>query len=152
MKMNKRITGLMVAGMAVFALSGCGGGDDVVIVDPVPPIVGPELVTLFLIDSNDIGVEYVPYICYAPDGSIVTDTVTPINGEFSFVPGDRCEFDLFGFPNGIDFPLFIADIDGFGKEDIPYSCINDFDVYTDGVTDFDGWFDYPIDAYCKFYL
>jgi hypothetical protein len=151
MKMKKRITGLMVAGMAVFALSGCGGGDDVVIVDPVPPIVGPELVTLLLIDINDIGVGYVPYTCYAPDGSIVTDDITPVNGEFSFVPGDRCEFDLFGFANGISDPLFIADIDGFGKEDIPYECSNALD-FTDGVTNFDGWFDYPIDAYCKFYL
>jgi len=146
--MKKRITGLMVAGVAVFALSGCGGGGgDTVYVEPEP-----EFVTLFLIDKNDIGVEYVPYVCYAPDGSIVTDTETPINGEFSFVPGDRCEFDLFGFSNDISSPLFIADIDGFGKEDIPYNCINDFDIYTEGVTDFDGFFTYPVDAYCKFYL
>jgi hypothetical protein len=154
MEMKKKIAGFIVAGIAVFALSGCGGGDDYYYYDdPVPPvIVEPELVTLFLIDELGIGVEYVPYICYAPDGSIVTDTVTPINGEFSFVPGDRCEFDLFGFPNGIDFPLYIADIDGFGKDDIPYNCINDFNEYTEGVTDFDGWFVYPVDAYCKFYL
>jgi len=99
-----------------------------------------------------VGIDSVPYTCYAPDDSIVSDAVTPMNGEFSFVPGDRCEFDLFGFSNDVLEPLYIADIDGFGKEDIPYNCINDFDVSTAGVTDFDGLFAYPADAYCKFYL
>ena len=151
--MKKKITGFIVAGIAVFALSGCGGGDDYYYYDdPVPPvIVEPELVTLFLIDGLGIGVEYVPYICYAPDGSIVTDTVTPINGEFSFVPGDRCEFDLYDFWGDTLDPLFIVDIDGFGKDDVPYACDNAVD-FTSGVTDFDGWFTYPEDAYCKFYL
>ena len=33
-------------------------------------------------------------ICYAPDGTIVTNNSTNVYGEFSFVAGDRCEFDL----------------------------------------------------------
>ncbi len=144
--MKKKIAGFLVAGIAVFALSGCGGGTDVVYVEPEP-----EYFTLFLVDVNGIGVEYIPYTCYAPDGSIVTDAVTPLNGEFSFVPGDRCEFDLYGFWGDTLDPLFIADIDGFGKDDIPYACDNTVD-FTSGVTDFDGWFAYPEDAYCKFYL
>ena len=148
--MNKKILGLLVTAVAVFALNGCGSSSDTVIVDPLPP--EPELATLFLVDINGVGIDSVPYTCYAPDDSIVSDAVTPMNGEFSFVPGDRCEFDLFGFSNDVLEPLYIADIDGFGKEDIPYNCINDFDVSTAGVTDFDGLFAYPADAYCKFYL
>ena len=150
--MYKRLTGILLASTAVLALSGCGSShDDVVIVDPGPG-PGPGLVTLFLIDGAGIGVEFVPYTCYAPDGLVVTDDVTLGNGEFTFVPGDRCEFDLFGFPSDIVYPLYISDIDGFGKDDIPYSCVNDFGGYTEGITDFDGYFTYPADAYCKFYL
>jgi len=148
--MKKKVLGLLVTVVAVFALNGCGSSSDTVIVEPLPP--ESELTTLFLVDINGGGIEFVPYTCYAPDGSIVSDTVTPINGEFSFVPGDRCEFDLLGFPSDILEPLYIADIDGFGKEDIPFNCINDLDISTAGVTDFDGLFAYPADAYCKFYL
>jgi len=150
--MKKRITGLMVAGMAVFALSGCGGGDDYYYDDPVPPDPGPELVTLFLVDQNYIGVSYVEYTCIDAFDQIITDDFTTIDGEFTFAVGDRCEFDLYDFWGDTLDPLFIADIDGFGKDDIPYNCINDFNEYTEGVTDFDGWFEYPEDAYCKFYL
>ena len=150
--MKKKIAGLMVAGVAVFALSGCGGGDDYYYDDPVIVDPGPELVTLFLVDQNYIGVSYVEYTCIDAFDEIITDDFTTIDGEFTFAVGDRCEFDLFGFPNIDSTSLYIVDIDDFGKEDIPYSCINDFDVYTEGVTDFDGFFTYPVDAYCKFYL
>ena len=145
----KKMTGLALAGTAVFILSGCGGGTDVVYVDE-----GPELVTLFLVDEHGYGIEYVPYTCYAPDGSIVTDFETDFYGEFSFVPGDRCEFDLYGFAETLAphyQPIFITDGLGYGKGDIPYSCINyDLDIATDGVTEIDGYFDYPIDAFVSF--
>lgn len=138
---------LKVLGVAVAMLffAGCSN-DDVVIVDP-----GPEYVTLFLIDSLGYGAQYVPYVCFGPDGAIVADDVTFANGEFSFIPGDRCEFDLYGFDGSITMPLFIADDLGYGKFDIPYSCDNSID-FTNGVTNIDGYFDYPIDAFCKFYL
>ena len=148
--MKNKISGLMVAGVAVFALSGCGGGTDVVYVEP-----GPEYVTLFLMDeTTGLGAEFVPYICYAPDGTIVTNNSTNVYGEFSFVAGDRCEFDLYDFygtvPDYIQ-PLYIADNLGEGKDDIPYSCDNGIDL-SEGVTDVFGNFEYPVDASCKFYL
>jgi hypothetical protein len=143
--MQKKIVGLVIALIAVFALSGCGD-TEVYVEEPAP-----EEVALFLVDINGIGIEYVPYICYAPDGSIVADFETDFYGEFSFVPGDRCEFDLFGFPSDIVEPLFIVDDLGYGKDDIPYSCINGLSVL-EGTTDMDGYFAYPVDAFCKFYL
>ncbi len=150
--MKKKLAGLMVAVVAVFALSGCGGSsnNDVVVVDP-----GPEYVTLFLMDEAiGLGAEFVPYTCYAPDGTIVTDDITDAFGEFTFVAGDRCEFDLFGFNGTVpiyDQPLYIADDLGEGKDDIPYSCDNGIDI-AEGITDIFGSFEYPIDAFCKFYL
>ena len=150
--MNKKLAGLMFAGVTVFALSGCGGGGggDTVIVDP-----GPEYVTLFLMDETiGLGAEFVPYTCYAPDGTIVTDDFTDAYGEFTFVAGDRCEFDLFDFAGTVPFydhPLYIADDFGEGKDDIPYSCDNGIDI-VEGITDIFGSFDYPEDAFCKFYL
>ena len=148
--MKKKILGLMLAGVAVFALSGCGGGGDTVIVDP-----GPEYVTLFLMDETiGLGAEFVPYTCYAPDGSIVMDDFTNAFGEFTFVAGDRCEFDLFGFAGTVPFydhPLYIVDDLGEGKDDIPYNCDNGIDI-AEGTTDIFGSFDYPEDAFCKFYL
>jgi len=150
--MNKKLASLMVVGVAVFALNGCGssGGNDVVIVDP-----GPEYVTLFLMDDTiGLGAEFVPYICYAPDGTIVTDDFTTARGAFTFVAGDRCEFDLLDFAGTVPFydqPLYIADDLGGGKDDIPYSCDNSIDI-VEGATDDFGEFDYPEDAICKFYL
>ena len=148
--MNKKILGLVISGVAVFALSGCGGGGggDYVVVDP--PVDNET--TLFLVDDVGIGVQFVPYTCYAPDGTIVSDYETDVYGEFTFIPGDRCEFDLYGFPNIDSTSLFIVDIDTFGKDDIPYNCINDYNEYSEGTTDFDGWFAYPDDAICKFYF
>jgi len=150
--MKMKIAGLMVAGIAVFALSGCGGGGggDVVIVDR-----GPEYITLSLMDdTTGVGADFVPYTCYAPDGTIVTDDVTNEFGDFTFVAGDRCEFDLYGFNGTVPVdsqPLYIADDLGEGKDDIPYSCDNGTDI-AEGTTDIFGYFEYPIDAICKFYL
>ena len=147
----KKLIGLVFAGVAVFALSGCSsGGGDTVIVDP-----GPEYITLFLIDDNiGLGAEFVPYTCYDPSGTIVADEFTTATGAFTFVAGDRCEFDLYGFNGTVPFddqPLYIADDLGEGKDDIPYSCDNGIDI-AEGTTDVFGYFEYPIDAVCKFYL
>ncbi|AKF25574.1 hypothetical protein YH65_09435 [Sulfurovum lithotrophicum] len=146
--MKKRITGLILTGAAVFVLSGCD--TDVVLVDP-----GPELVTLFLMDDlTGSGAAYVPYTCYAPDGAISAEDVTTRRGAFTFVPGERCEFDLYGFNGTVavdEEPLYIADDLGEGKDDIPYSCNNGSEA-TEGTTDIFGYFEYPADAFCKFYL
>lgn len=146
--MMKKFTGLALAGVAVFALSGCGGTD--IVIDP-----GPELVTLFLMDDvTGTGADHVPYTCYAPDGSISAEDFTTRRGAFTFVPGERCEFDLFGFNGTVpvdEEPLYIADDLGEGKDDIPYNCDNGSEV-TEGTTDIFGYFDYPVDAVCKFYL
>ena len=132
-------------------LAGCHDDhDDVIIVNP-GPAPGPEYVTLFLVDNLGLGVQYVPYTCYGPSGAIVENDVTLANGEFTFVPGDRCEFDLYGFNGSITMPIYITDDLRFGKADIPYECDNSV-VYTDGLTDIDGYFEYPMDAFCKFYL
>ncbi len=144
----KTTTGFVIAAAAVFALSGCGD-TDVVYVDPEP-----ELVTLYLVDEFGIGVDSVPYTCVDSFGEIITDDFTYADGEFTFALGDRCTFDLFGFGDpvtGATPPLYIVDIDWFGKDDIPYECDNGVD-FTSGTTDFDGWFAYPVDAYCKFWF
>ena len=144
----KKFLFVSILAVSSFFFAGCGSNDDVVIVDPGP---GPGYVTLFLVDNSGFGIQYVPYACYAPDGSIVANDTTWVNGEFTFVPGDRCEFDLFGFNGSAQMPIFITDDLGYGKYDIPYECDNG-DDFTNGTTDLDGYFDYPVDAYCKFYL
>ncbi len=142
----KKMTGFILAGAAVFAVNGCDGGTDVVYVDP-----GPKLVTLYLVDEFGVGVAHVPYTCVDPYDERVIDDMTRRDGEFTFAIGERCTFDLYGFPGSSIIPLYIVDIDWFGKDDIPYECDNGVD-FTNGTTDFDGWFAYPIDAYCKFYF
>jgi len=144
--MKKKLIGFLAAGIAVFALSGCGGGGGDDYYDP-----GPELITLFLVDEFDVGVDTVPYTCVDAYDEIITDGFTDIDGGFTFAIGDRCTFDFFGFPNIDVDSMYIVDIDYFGKEDIPYACDNTVD-FTEGVTDFDGWFAYPVDALCKFYF
>ena len=152
----KRFSILVGLAAAAIIFTGCGGGGGGggYVPDPGPgpgPGPGPEYVTLFLIDSLGYGIEYVPYVCFGPGGEIVADDVTFANGEFSFIPGDRCEFDLYGFDGSFTMPIFIADDLGYGKFDIPYDCDNGVE-FANGVTDYDGYFEYPIDAFCKFYL
>ena len=144
----KKLVWIGILTFGIIFFSGCGHDNDVIIVNPDP---GPGYVTLFVVDNLGFGVQYVPYVCYAPDGTVVANDTTWVNGEFTFIPGDRCEFDLFGFNGSITMPLFITDDLGYGKIDIPYNCDNGVD-YTNGLTDFDGYFDYPIDAFCTFYL
>jgi hypothetical protein len=137
----------LAAAAVIFA--GCGSSHDTVIVDP-----GPELISLFLIDDFGIGADHVPYTCVAPDGTVSADDFTTLEGEFVFTAGERCTFDLFGFAGTVPFydePLFIVDDIGVGKPDIPYICDNGIDI-TDSRTEYDGYFDYPADAFCKFYF
>lgn len=144
--MKKKIIGLMIASIAVVTLSGCGGGDTVVIVDP--PI--DNATTLFLIDQNGDSYGGIPYIC----DSMVDWSATRPNGEFTFFPPDDCTFDFTGLignyandPIDDDIVYIVDDLDR-GKGDIPYECAN-FGV---GSTFLDGSFDYDIDDQCVFYL
>jgi hypothetical protein len=139
----KKFIGLVFAGVALFVLSGCGGGDDY-----YPP--DPDLTTLFLVDQDGHSYGGVPYIC----DSMVNWSQTAPNGEFSFYPGENCEFDFYGLDGNYandyyeDDIVYIVDYLDYGKGGIPYECAS-FGV---GTTYGDGSFDYDIDDECIFYL
>ena len=142
--MKKKILGLILAGVTVLTLSGCGGGDTV-----VDPLVD-NATTLFLIDQNGNSYGGIPYIC----DSMVSWSATRPNGEFTFFPPDDCTFDFTGLignyandPIADDIVYIVDDLDR-GKENIPYECV-DFGVSS---TFLDGSFDYDIDDQCVFYL
>ncbi|MCF6207437.1 MAG: hypothetical protein L3J47_11195 [Sulfurovum sp.] len=149
---------LLVSGLAVVALSGCGGGGaayDEGYTDGYDDgfydgarVPGESMTTLFLVDVDNFSLGGVPYYCVDPSGAVSADYVTAPNGEFSFYPGERCTFDLLGFDGTPDDPLFIQDDIGFGKSDIPYAC----DGGDNGMTNIDGNFDYLPDDICTFYL
>ena len=134
----KKIILFITALVAVLSLNGCGTLDDY-----------DELTTLFLVDANNQPVEGVPYIC----DSMAHYQRTARNGEFSFYPGESCEFDFLGFSGTNNFDplsdevIYIVDIDLEGKESIPYSC----DTFS-GRTYLDGDFDYGENDRCEFYL
>ena len=143
--MKKKIVGLMVAGVAVFALSGCGGGGGD---DYYPPV--DNTTTLFLIDQDDNSLGGIPYIC----DSMIDWSTTRSNGEFTFSPPDDCEFDFTGLEgnyNGdpyVDDIVYIVDDLDNPKPNIPYECAS-FGVSS---TYGDGSFDYDIDDRCTFNL
>jgi len=147
--MKKRIAGLMVAGVAVFALSGCGGGGDTVIVDPGPG-PGPEPVTLFLLDEDGFSYGGVPYLC---DGMANWGYTEP-NGEFTFYEYESCVFDFNGLDGNVNHdPLFddiirITDDRGLGVPNIEYDCIS----YGFDTTQGDGSFFYDMDDSCTFHF
>jgi hypothetical protein len=145
---------LLVSGLAVIALSGCGSYDDGYddgyhdgFYDGAR-IPTDAMTTLFLIDYEGFSIGGVPYYCVDPSGVVTADYITAPNGEFSFIPGERCTFDLLGFGGTPDDPLFIQDDVGFGKGDIPYFC----DGGDGGLTYADGGFEYFPDDVCTFYF
>lgn len=144
--MKKTMIGLLFAGVTVFTLSGCGGGDTIVIVDP--PI--DNATTLFLIDQNGNSYGGIPYIC----DSMVDWSATRPNGEFTFFPPDNCEFDFSGLDGNyandpfVDDIVYIVDDLDRGKGNIPYECVS----FGASSTFLDGSFDYDIDDQCVFYL
>ena len=142
---------LVLSALAVFGLSGCGGGGS----SDAPYDDG--LTTLFLVDDQGFSYGGVPYLC----DSMSVWGATAANGEFSFYPGEHCEFDFTGL-NGTDptdpFPddlIYIVDYLDYGKNGIMYECQNFNagglnDTYYDGI--YDGSFDYDVDDACVFYL
>jgi len=152
----KKLIMLFVSSVAVIALSGCGsssydagyeeGYDDGFYDGARVPET--SMTTLFLVDLDGFSLGGVPYYCVDPEGAVTADYVTAPNGEFSFIPGERCTFDLFGLGGTPDDPLFIQDDIGAGKADIPYAC----DGGDAGLTNIDGNFDYLPDDICTFYL
>ncbi len=142
--MKKKLMGFLVAGVAVFALSGCGGGGDTVIVDGGGST--PNETTLFLIDNGGFSVANVHYACVNSFGDFIGDFYTGNNGSFTFEPGEDCTFDFIGYNGTPEDELYIEDDLQNPKEGIPYTCIGgDF-----GRTFGDGSFDYVIDDSCTF--
>jgi len=146
MEMKKKIAGLMVAGVAVFALSGCGssGGGDY---NAPPPV--SNLTTLLIVDDFDDGVDGIYYECDSFSG-ITGDG--PVAGEFSFIPGDNCDFYLED-SIVVGFDLYLVDVTKFGVDDKYYFCDSGIDGFT-GDTGFSGEFmyDYGFNDVCTFEL
>jgi len=113
--MKKKIIGLMVSAVAVFALSGCGdggsgGGGYVVAEHP--------LTTLLIVNQNNVGIDGIRYECDSTSG--ITGN-GPLAGEFTFRNFDDCDFYLDDVVvQGDD--LFITDAALIGKNNIPYTC------------------------------
>jgi len=138
--MIKKLITIAFATVALLALSGCtveNNNDD-------------ELTTLFLIDQDGNSYADVPYIC----DSMRHWDKTASNGEFSFYPGENCEFDFDGlignYENNYydDDIIYIVDYTEDGKGRIPYEC-ESFGV---GSTSGDGSFDYDENDECVFFF
>ena len=142
----KKFIVLVFSGAVVFALSGCG--DTYYVEEVVVP--ADDLTTLFLVDQDGYSYAGVPYIC----DSMAYWSETAFNGEFSFYPGENCEFDFLGLYGNyandpyVDDIVYIVDDLDYGKGGIPYECASFGVGYTYG----DGSFDYDIDDQCVFYL
>ncbi len=141
----KKLIGLVFAGVAVFTLNGCGG-DNYYYEEPI----NDGLTTLFLVDQDGYSYGSIPYKC----DSMADWSKTAYNGEFSFYPGENCEFDFLGLDGNyandpsVDDIVYIVDDLDYGKGGIPYECAS-FGV---GTTYGDGSFDYDVDDACVFYL
>ena len=103
----KRVMGIAIAGVAVFALSGCGeGGDD----------NGGGMDTHFLTDVNGNGIGGVPYAC-----SVGASGTTEEDGAYGFdSDGDNCTF-IFN-QTATDKPLYVKNASGAGVSGLEYQC------------------------------
>lgn len=109
--MMKKFMMLILSGVSVMALSGCGGGSD----------DGPVPETYFITDGSGHGVSGIIYHC---DSGL--SGVTNFEGAFTFdLRGDNCNFDL--VTNDILDDLFIEydndPLTDAGIDDIYYECV-----------------------------
>ncbi len=138
--MKKNVVALLATVVALFGLSGCGGGGG----------TPSNLTTLFLVDENGFSYGGVPYKC----DSMGDWAVTAPNGEFTFNPPDNCVFDFLGFRGDlfgdplVDDIVRIVDYAYEGKGGIPYDCAS----FGANATYGDGSFNYDIDDQCVFYF
>ena len=141
--MIKKLITIAFATVALLALSGCTGEDSYYDHDD-------ELTTLFLIDQDGNSYANVPYIC----DSMTHWDKTASNGEFSFYPGENCEFDFDGLIGNYendyydDDIIYIVDYTEDGKGRIPYEC----ESFGTGSTYGDGSFDYNENDECVFFF
>lgn len=122
----KKLMSLVVAGVALFALSGCGGGDTYVVDD------GPIPETYFITDDFGLGVGNIIYHC---DSGL--SGITNFEGAFTFdIRGDNCNFDF--FTNDIIDNLYLEysndpNIDT-GLNGIYFECVRDGRIELTGDT------------------
>ena len=120
----KKFMSMLLAGVAIVVLSGCGGGGDYY----------EEAIKFHLIDQNGFGVGDILYTC---DG--VHYDVTDGSGGFYFYPYDDCSLELeFPIVDSLIDDLFIIDDNGFAIQDIYYECTSGLFGYTD----FYGYFEF----------
>lgn len=147
----KRFVMFLASSAAVLAMSGCGGGSSSGSSSEVYVPVDDGFTTLFLVDQDGFAYAEVPYIC----DSMSEWSVTAPNGEFSFYPGEYCDFDFDGLYGNYDNDLLVDDIvyivDDLddGKGGIPYECDSFIGINT---TNYDGSFYYGENDACTFDL
>ncbi len=133
---------LLLSLTAAVMFAGCGCCDD--------DNYNDGLTTLFLVDKNGYSLAGVPYKCE----SMQYLGYTLDNGEFSFYPGEKCEFDftsLGGNLNGDIFEddiVYIVDDINDGKGNIGYDC----ELFGASTTQSDGSFYYEADDQCVFFF
>ncbi len=120
----KKFMMLILSGVSVIALSGCGGGDD----------DGPVPETYFITDDLGYGVSEIIYHCDSGFSG-----VTNFEGAFTFdLRGDNCNFDL--VTNGIVDFLFIEDDNDpdtdAGINGIYFECVKDGAILSSGTTSY----------------
>ncbi len=107
----KRITQFTIAGVVIFALSGCSGGE------------GIESIyeTHYLTDINGIGIPDVAYDCTS------NSSTTGPNGDYVYQVGDHCTFFLDSALAPTDQGLYIdsePNNENSGVNGIYYECSN----------------------------
>ena len=121
----KKFVMLILSGVSVIALSGCGGGSD----DYYAPEVTYYLQTYNAINDTYEGVEDVYYEC-GPD--IVG--YTNIDGAFTMIEGDYCTFYDLDDTLSYEYGLLYIGLDRWGDiavSNIRYDCDSGISGYTD---------------------